>query len=271
MMRFSARDLSLLLHRTYHWSTPAANRRVWSKSCISAGSLPGGRVYIKSNVSTVHWLWTRRQDTRSKMKRAKLLLFFPLIAPFPEISAIRPIPAPTVFHSSLTTFCLGLNGLCSGCPFVSSSYSTKGCELWRFGGGKVKIVQDRIAKIVKFPAPRNASKVKSFLGTVSMTRRWVPNFAEIARPLSRLTGKVEWRWGDCEKSHFYVHASRVAAGLAITQFQEFIEVPIIYDSLPLNRGQWRYPTYKREIYMLSAWRRRSPGARTQSYEARSIG
>lgn len=40
----------------------------------------------------------------------------------------------------------------------------------------------------------SASDVKFFLGTVSMTRRWVPNFAEIARPLSRLTGKVDWHW-----------------------------------------------------------------------------
>lgn len=148
-------------------------------------------------------------------------------------------------------------------------------------GGKVKIVDDRIQKITQFPEPASVSEVKSFLGTVSMTRRWVPNFAEIARPLSRLTGKVDWQWGNTESlsfeilrikyattaamhsinlsltSHFYVDASGFGAGLAITQVNQVegspkeIEVPIIYDSFTLSRTQRKYPTYKRELYALS--------------------
>lgn len=105
-----------------------------------------------------------------------------------------------------------------------------------------------------------------------MTRRWVPNFAKIARPLSRLTGKVDWRWGDAESlsfeilkikcattttmhginlslgSHFYVDASGYGAGLAITQRRQLkktlqdIEMPVIYDSFTLSKTQRRYPT-----------------------------
>lgn len=66
------------------------------------------------------------------------------------------------------------------------------------------IIPQRVKKIIEFPKPQVASDVKSFLDTVSITRRWVRNFAELARPLSRLTGKVDWRWGDTEELSFEI-------------------------------------------------------------------
>ena len=80
------------------------------------------------------------------------------------------------------------------------------------------------------------------------------NFAELARPLTRLTGKVEWRWTTAEElsfeilrtkcasktsmhgidmtlpNHFYTDASSFGASPAITQHQKkdnkAVEVPI---------------------------------------------
>lgn len=71
-------------------------------------------------------------------------------------------------------------------------------------GGLVTIIPQRVKKIIEFPKPQVASDVKSFLGTVSITRRWVRNFAELARPLSGLTGKVDWRWGGTEELSFEI-------------------------------------------------------------------
>lgn len=65
-------------------------------------------------------------------------------------------------------------------------------------GGIVQILQTRIAKIAKWPVPFDQTSVRAFIGTVGITRRWIKNFAEIARPLARLTGKVEWRWTQAE-------------------------------------------------------------------------
>ena len=108
-------------------------------------------------------------------------------------------------------------------------------------GGLMQILESRIAKVAKWPVPRDQSEVRAFLGTVGITRRWVRNFAEIARPLSRLTGKVAWKWGESEQLSFellkikcatttsmhgidlsrsvciYTDASGFAAGCAITQ------------------------------------------------------
>ncbi len=110
-------------------------------------------------------------------------------------------------------------------------------------GGMVQILEDRIAKIMKWKVPSDQSGVRGFLGTIGITKRWVKNFAELSRPLTRLTGKVEWRWGGSEQLsfeilqikcttttsmhgidlrfvvHFYTDASGSGAGLAVTQFR----------------------------------------------------
>ena len=43
--------------------------------------------------------------------------------------------------------------------------------------------------------PRNPKEIKQFLGLCSYYRKFVPHFADILRPLAKLTGhKVEWDW-----------------------------------------------------------------------------
>lgn len=110
-------------------------------------------------------------------------------------------------------------------------------------GGLIQILEDRISKIMKWPVPSDQSEVRAFLGTTGITRRWVKNFAELARPLSRLTVKVPWKWEQAEQLsfellrikcatttsmhginleqavHIYSDASGFAAGCAITQIQ----------------------------------------------------
>jgi len=61
-------------------------------------------------------------------------------------------------------------------------------------GGYIYVKEERIAKIVDWPILIDQTGVRAFLGTVGITRRWVKNFSEMAKPLSRLTGKVPWKW-----------------------------------------------------------------------------
>lgn len=149
-------------------------------------------------------------------------------------------------------------------------------------GGHVHILEERIDRIARWPVPSDPTEVRAFLGTVGIIRRWVKNFAEIARPLSRLTGKVAWRWTQSEQLsfeilrikcatrtsmhgidlerevHIYTDASGFAAGCAMTQFQparevdagdsmKDLEVPLLYDSFTFGPTQRKYPTYKREL------------------------
>ena len=149
-------------------------------------------------------------------------------------------------------------------------------------GGHVYIRGGRISRIAAFPVPTDQTSVRAFLGVVGITRRWVKNFTELARPLNRLTGKVEWRWTEQEQlsfeilrikcsvatavhgldltavCHFYTDASLHGAGLCITQFRtpeeafssggkQLVEVPITYDSFAFSATQKLYPTYKKEL------------------------
>ncbi|KAI0995489.1 hypothetical protein K3495_g12690, partial [Podosphaera aphanis] len=140
-------------------------------------------------------------------------------------------------------------------------------------GGQLQIKEDRARLIRDWRVPRSVGEVSSFLGAIGITRRWVKNFAEIARPLSRLTGKTEWVWGPAEQVSFellrekcsttiemfgyefdqpvnlYSDASKFAGGCCITQRrgEKGIEVPILYDSFTFSPTQRNYGTYKREL------------------------
>lgn len=138
-------------------------------------------------------------------------------------------------------------------------------------GGRVSLKPSRIEKIIDWPVPQTQTEVRSFLGTVQTTRRWVKGFAEIARPLQRLCGKVEWRWEEAEELSFnllrhvcaskaamfgwdpklpvnlYSDASGFAAGCFISQVQDGEERPLYYDSFVFLPAERNYDTYKREL------------------------
>ena len=53
------------------------------------------------------------------------------------------------------------------------------------------------AKLAKWPSCRNPTEVRGFLGTVGVVRRWIQDFARIAKPLTALTKKMaphEFKW-----------------------------------------------------------------------------
>lgn len=142
-------------------------------------------------------------------------------------------------------------------------------------GGALSIRPDRVSKIMKWPTPACKTDVRSFLGAVQICRRWIKNFTEIARPLTRLQGALsEWRWGLVEEASLrllrnkcatvvsmfgvdenapvraYFDASDFAGGFALTQVVGGVERPIIYDSVALSAPQRKYGTYKRELFAI---------------------
>ncbi|KAI1005918.1 hypothetical protein K3495_g2302 [Podosphaera aphanis] len=154
-------------------------------------------------------------------------------------------------------------------------------------GGIMLTKTERCDKIRDFPVPKDVSGIRKFLGIVGITRNWAKNFSEIKRPLSRLTGKVEFRWGAAEHASFqilkekcaelvemntwdsskpirlYSDASLYGAGCAITQqritqIEEKTEakVPILYDAFTFSKTQINYGTYKKEPCAIVEFARR---------------
>ena len=61
---------------------------------------------------------------------------------------------------------------------------------------------EKLESICKMPAPRTAKEVKQFLGLIGYYRKFVPCFADISRPLTKLTYRnVVFEWTDqCAKA-----------------------------------------------------------------------
>ena len=69
-------------------------------------------------------------------------------------------------------------------------------------GKGIEPVPEKLESIKKMPAPTSPKEVKQFLGLVGYYRKFVPRFADIARPLTTLTKKdIEFQWTEkCQTS-----------------------------------------------------------------------
>ncbi|CAH1242223.1 GIN1 [Branchiostoma lanceolatum] len=72
------------------------------------------------------------------------------------------------------------------------------------GGGQVRPDEEKVRAVREFPRPETKKDVRAFLGLTGYYRRFIPQYAQIAAPLSDLTGKrkpqmVQWM-GECEES-----------------------------------------------------------------------
>ena len=59
----------------------------------------------------------------------------------------------------------------------------------------LKLDPEKTDAILKRAKPQNLKQLISFLQTCSWFRRFIPQFAEVAKPVSNLTKKkAVWRW-----------------------------------------------------------------------------
>jgi hypothetical protein len=74
------------------------------------------------------------------------------------------------------------------CEFGMDTITFMGHMLSKNGIGPTS---DRVKDLVNAAEPKNASEVKSFLGLVNFSARYIPNLATISEPLRKLTRKNE--------------------------------------------------------------------------------
>ena len=60
----------------------------------------------------------------------------------------------------------------------------------------------KVKGIMEWPEPKTVKEVQSFLGFVNFYRKFVLGYSEVAKPLTSLTGKKDWTWGDDQKKAF---------------------------------------------------------------------
>jgi len=137
----------------------------------------------------------------------------------------------------------------------------------------IAMQKHKVAAVKDWPVPTCKRDVRAFLGLAGYYRRFVQGFAQVAEPLSRLTGdQVVWRWAEAQQAAFqdlkdrlcsapllvyanpnqpYVlqtDASDYAVGAVLSQPQDDgTERPIAFWSHKLNRAEYNYSATEKEL------------------------
>ena len=131
---------------------------------------------------------------------------------------------------------------------------------------------DKISVVENWPQPIDKTQVRSFIGLCSYYRKFIPKFADIARPLHKLTEKnVKFQWTDeCQRSFELLKqklvsapilaspdfnepfildtdASNDAIGAVLSQVIDGKERPIAYASKALSKSERRYCVTRKEL------------------------
>ena len=150
----------------------------------------------------------------------------------------------------------------SKCAFFQTKVQFLGHIVSKDG---LQVDPEKINAVLKFPTPTNQTHVKSFLGLASYYRRYVKDFAEIARPLHRASEtSSEFQWNEAAQISFdslkhcltttpilaypslqkpfvlYTDDSQLAMGAVLAQEHDGLERAICYESKALSKTQIKY-------------------------------
>ena len=162
--------------------------------------------------------------------------------------------------------------------------------------GQLKMDPKKIAALEDWPTPRNKKDVQQFLGFVNFYRRFVKDFAKIARPLNHLCGSTPWNWSTTEDEafeslrHSVIHgpilaiplddapfrleadSSGYATGAVLSQLQNNSWRPVAFSSKALSDVERNYDIHDRELLSimraLTDWRKYLHGS-TSPFEIHS--
>jgi len=71
------------------------------------------------------------------------------------------------------------------------------------GQRKIEMEKDKVAGVLNWPTPKTVRDVRKFLGLANYYRRFVKDFAKLAKPLNDLTRKKEkWKWRNEQQKAF---------------------------------------------------------------------
>lgn len=136
----------------------------------------------------------------------------------------------------------------------------------------VKPNPEKISIIKNFPIPQNAKDIKSFLGLAGYYRRFIENFSNLTKPLTKLLKKnTSFSWTFEQQNSFDMlrekltsepilqypdfnrefvlttDASNFAIGAILSQGKIGEDLPIAYASRTLNKSECNYSTTEREL------------------------
>lgn len=85
------------------------------------------------------------------------------------------------------------------CDFEKTKIEYLGMIIWK---GHVQMDPVKVQGVANWPQPKCKKDVQSFLGFTNFYQHFIRDYGRIAKPLTSLTGKVEWTWEDAQIQAF---------------------------------------------------------------------
>ena len=71
------------------------------------------------------------------------------------------------------------------------------------GPNGIEIEKEKVDGVLSWPEPKNVKDVRKFLGLANYYRRFIKDFARVARPMNMFTRKdMKWQWGQEQQKAF---------------------------------------------------------------------
>jgi len=71
------------------------------------------------------------------------------------------------------------------------------------GPNKIEIEKEKVDEVLSWPEPKNMKDIRRFLGLTNYYRRFIKDFAQVARPMNVLMRKdMKWQWGKEQQKAF---------------------------------------------------------------------
>lgn len=131
---------------------------------------------------------------------------------------------------------------------------------------------NKLKTVEKYPRPTDKDAAKRFVAFANYYRRFIRNFADLARPITNLTRKsIQFKWSEeCEEAFqklkralisppilkypdferefkVTVDASSLGCGGVLTQEYEGIDMPVTYVSKTFKKGELNKPVIEKEL------------------------
>lgn len=136
-------------------------------------------------------------STKTTDNEYEILAFLgDLLLPSVDVQSGLDILEKVLYKLKLENLKLNMNK----CAFLQNKITYLGHEISSNG---VQPGESKLAAVSQFPIPRNVHEIRQFIGLCSYFRKFIKNFAIIARPITDLTKKnAVWNWGSEQSSSF---------------------------------------------------------------------
>lgn len=101
----------------------------------------------------------------------------------------------------------------------------------------IRLTEERVRAMMEAREPKNAAEVRSFLGVVGFSSRFIPQFATLSEPLRRLTRKETlFTFGPEQKQAFEILKTELARAGTLAYFDKEAPTEVIADASPVGLG-----------------------------------